>query len=201
MRQAAEQVGVSRQTMFRYIKEGRVSATLSHSGSKQIEVTELLRAFGTLQAETVTSTTHSDRSRQSHSDSMTSMSVTYQIELERLKAQLTLKTAELELAKERISELKDREHEATNEKNRFLTLIEQQSRLLAAPPKGRATPTKNSSTAAKRSAPTKRTTAPTKLSLQKIAEPVEKKEAKPKKNNLLKVKATSKTKKSMKNAK
>ena len=151
MRQAAEQVGVSRQTMFRHIKEGRVSATLSHSGEKQIEVTELLRAFGSLQAATVTPTTPSNRSRQSHSDSATPATVAYQIELERLRAQLEIKTAELDLAKERIAELKTREHGSQEEKNRLLTLIEQQSRLLAAP-------VKPQSTAVTRAVPAKPTT-------------------------------------------
>lgn len=135
VRQAAERVGISRQTMFRYIKEGRVSATLSHSGEKQIEISELLRAFGPLQQETVTTTTPRNRSRQSHSDTETQASISYQIELERLKAQLELKSSELELAKERIAELKTREHTAAEEKHRLLTLIEQQTRMLTAPPK------------------------------------------------------------------
>jgi len=131
--------------MFRYIKEGRVSATLSHSGEKQIEISELLRAFGALQPETVTPATARDSMRQSHRDSETPATVTYQIELERLKAQLELKTSELELAKERIAELKRREHTAGEEKNRLLTLIEQQTRLLVAPvptPKKKAVATK-----------------------------------------------------------
>lgn len=133
VRQAATRVGVSRQTMFRYIKEGRVSASLTHAGEKQINITELLRAFGSLQPETESHATISDRPRQSHNDSTTPVSVAYQIELEKLKAQLQLKTAELDLAKERISELKAREHVQADEKNRFLALIERQSLLLSAP--------------------------------------------------------------------
>ena len=133
VRQAAERVGISRQTMFRHIREGRVSATLSHSGQKQIEITELLRAFGALQAETVTPATTKDNPIQSQSDRVTPLAVSYQIEVERLKAQLTLKSSELELAKERITELKQREHDALAEKNRLLTLVEQQTRLLEAP--------------------------------------------------------------------
>jgi len=139
--------------MFRYIKEGRVSATLNHSGEKQIEISELLRAFGALQPETVTPATPRDNPRQSHRDSDTPVSVTYQIELERLKAQLELKCAELELAKERIAELKSREHTAGDEKNRLLTLIEQQTRLLTAPiqKKKASSPTKKA--AAKKPVP------------------------------------------------
>lgn len=139
--------------MFRYIKEGRVSATLSHSGEKQIDVSELLRAFGALQPETVTPATHRNNQRQPHSDRETPVSVTYQIELERLKAQLELKSAELELAKERIAELKNREHTAGEEKNRLLTLIEQQTRLLTAPIPKKKTPTPTKKAAEKKPVP------------------------------------------------
>lgn len=133
VRQAAERVGVSRQTMFRYIQQGKVSATLSHSGEKQIEISELLRVFGELQPETDTPTTPHNRLKQARRDSETTAITSYQIELERLKAQLELKSAELDLAKERIAELKSREHSAGEERNRLLTLIEQQSKLLMAP--------------------------------------------------------------------
>lgn len=135
VRQAAEQVGVSRQTMFRYIKEGKVSATLTNAGQKQIEVTELLRAFGSLQVETVTPATARDKQRQESTDhtTATATAISYQIEIAQLRAQLELKNSQLEIAQERISELKSREHEVSEEKNRLLTLIEQQSRLLTAP--------------------------------------------------------------------
>jgi len=132
VRQAAEQVGVSRQTMFRHIKDGRVSATVDRDGQKQIDVSELLRVFGELQSPIATAKTASDRSRQSQKLE-TTPGVAYQIELEKLRSQLELKAAELALAKERISELKSREHQVVEEKNRLLTLIEQQSRLLTGP--------------------------------------------------------------------
>ena len=132
VRQAAERAGVSRQTMFRHIKDGRVSATVDRDGQKQIDVAELLRVFGELQSPVAEPKTVSDRTRLTHK-SETVPSVAYQIELEKLRAQLELKAAELAMAKERISELKSREHQVVEEKNRLLTLIEQQSRLLAAP--------------------------------------------------------------------
>ena len=43
--------------MFRYIEQGRISATNNRAGQKQIAVSELLRVFGELQPETVTETT------------------------------------------------------------------------------------------------------------------------------------------------
>lgn len=63
VRQAAEQVGVSRQTMFRKIKDGTVSATVDHQGQKQIDSAELLRVFGALQAPGVAPATGNDRQR------------------------------------------------------------------------------------------------------------------------------------------
>ena len=139
VRQAAEQVGVSRQTMFRHIKDGRISATVDRDGQKQIDVAELLRVFGAIQSPVATAKTASDRSRLTQKNE-TAPSLTYQIELEKLRAQLELKAAELALAKERISELKSRENQVVEEKNRLLTLIEQQSRLLTAPTPKAPTP-------------------------------------------------------------
>lgn len=118
--------------MFRHIKDGRVSATVDRNGQKQIDVAELLRVFGQLQSPAATDGAVGDRSRLTQKNE-TVAGLGYQIELERLRAQLELKAAELAMAKERISELKSREHQVLEEKNRLLTLIEQQSRLLAAP--------------------------------------------------------------------
>lgn len=144
VRQAAEQVGVSRQTMFRHVKDGRVSATVDRDGQKQIDVAELLRVFGELQSPVATTKTANDRSRLTQKNE-TVPGLAYQVELEKLRAQLEFKAAELALAKERISELKSREHQVVEEKNRLLTLIEQQSRLLAAPAPKKTVPRKSAS--------------------------------------------------------
>lgn len=163
VRQAAERAGVSRQTMFRHIKDGKVSATVDRDGQKQIDVSELLRVFGELQSSTATAKTPSNSPRLTQKNE-TVPGFTYQIELEKLRAQLELKAAELALAKERISELKSREHQVVEEKNRLLTLIEQQSRLLSAPtPK---TPPRPPSIAKKAEAPKPKVTP------KKVTQPV-----------------------------
>ena len=54
LRQAAGQVGVSRQTVYRMVKEGKLTATTRHDGQKVVDTAELLRAFGRLTPETVT---------------------------------------------------------------------------------------------------------------------------------------------------
>ena len=130
--------------MFKYIRQGKVSATLGHDGQKQIDLSELIRAFGELKPDTGTSDYSSDsgnRGRQAPATANTSTTTALQLELERLKVHLQFKEAELVLAKERIDELKareldakHREREATEERMRMLGVIETQNRLLAAPP-------------------------------------------------------------------
>lgn len=49
LRDAARQVGVSRATIYRAVKEGRLSATVRpHDGQKLVDTAELLRVFGSL---------------------------------------------------------------------------------------------------------------------------------------------------------
>lgn len=162
VRDAAQRVGISRQTMFRYIKDGKISATTDRDGQKQIELTELLRVFGELQPETETPATPRNSPRPVSRDTATTPATTqYQMEILRLQAQLEIKTAELDLAKERINELKAAQHETSAEKNRFLEIIERQSLLLAAPKPARprtSTPAKKTTTARAAATPQKTTT-------------------------------------------
>lgn len=133
VRQAAEQVGVSRQTLFRKIKDGSVSATVDHQGQKQIDSAELLRVFGALQTPRVAGATGSDSPRLTQGKVATGVSPAIQVELERLRLQLEFKAAELAMAQQRIDELRQREREATAERDRLLSMLEQSTRLLAAP--------------------------------------------------------------------
>lgn len=139
VRQAAEKVGISRQTMFRNIKDGKVSATLDRDGQKQIDVSELIRVFGNLKSLSSKATVASDRSRLTQRSEATPAQP-YQVELEKLRVQLEFKELELSLARERIDELKVRETQAAHrerdileERNRLIGVIEQQNRLLVAP--------------------------------------------------------------------
>lgn len=164
VRDAADKVGVTRQTIFKYIRQGKISATLSRDGQKQIDVSELIRVFGELQQVTGTNGYSSDNRTLSPKSPATPTTVALQIELERMKSMLEFKQAELMLAKERIAELKDREaqvkereREAIDERNRLIGVIEQQGRLLAAPtpapPKPRAVKTAPASIAPKAMTP------------------------------------------------
>lgn len=134
VRDAALRAGVSRQTMFRYIEQGRISATNNRAGQKQIEVSELLRVFGELQPESVIETTNTTiRDSRRQVPSSLSVTATQQLEIAQLKGQLELATERLQMAQERISELKTTTHELSEEKGRLLTVIERQTLLLAAP--------------------------------------------------------------------
>ena len=65
VRQAAEKVGVTRQTIFKKISTGELSATNDHRGNKQIDVTELLRVYGKLQSNDSQTGTTANSQRQS----------------------------------------------------------------------------------------------------------------------------------------
>ena len=45
---AAKKVGLSRSSIYRLIDEGKISATTDHRGKKVVELTELLRVFGSI---------------------------------------------------------------------------------------------------------------------------------------------------------
>lgn len=152
VKEAAERVGVTRQTIFKKIKDGELSATINHRGNKQVDVSELLRVYGQLQSNDSQSSATVNKVRQSK---QSPASRDLQLELERSKMLLQMKDRELQLALERIDELKAREaemkqrdHASTEERMRLLGVIETQNRLLAAPAPKVATSTKPRTAAA-----------------------------------------------------
>lgn len=61
--EAASLVGVNRRTIYRYIKSGKLSSSVTHDNKSVIETSELLRVFGALsQPETENSPTGSQES-------------------------------------------------------------------------------------------------------------------------------------------
>jgi len=137
VRLAAERVGVTRQTLFKKIKDGELSATIDHRGNKQIDVSELMRVYGALLPNDSKTPATPNKARQSKTPAITS---DLQLDLERAKMELQFKERELQLAQERIDELrsreaenKQREREGIEERMRLLGVIETQNRLLAAP--------------------------------------------------------------------
>lgn len=127
---AALQVGVTRQTIFKAIKSGKLSATQNNRGHMQINVVELLRVYGELQSPDQVAQNKVNRAQQSPA---LPASASLQLEIERMKLLIERKDFELEQMRERVTELKTREQQANEERLRVFGLLEQQTRLLAAP--------------------------------------------------------------------
>lgn len=144
---AATKVGISRSSIYRLIDEGKLSATTDHRGKKVVELTELLRVFGSIgQDETGQNTPQEDRKNKPVNVSGTAIKtgqdtlVSAVQELERMRYQLQLKDMELklkdkelELMQDRLGDLRQATEQVSKEKNKLLEIIERQSLLLAAP--------------------------------------------------------------------
>ena len=149
---AAKKAGISRSSIYRLIDEGKLSATTDHRGKKVVELTELLRVFGSIQDETGQNKSQEEKKNKSVNISG-SISKTGQDtlvsaaqELERLRYQLQLKDMELklkdkelELVQERLGDMKQAVEQVGQEKNKLLEILERQTLLLAAPKPQRST--------------------------------------------------------------
>lgn len=144
IQQAADKVGVTRQTIYKKISDGVLSATIDRRGNKQIDVSELLRVYGNLSASDSQAKATVNKPRHVKTSSDTSL---LHLELERAQMQLQLKEKELQMAEERIADLKareaeskGREREALTEKQQLLAIIDRQTLLLAAPQPAKPAP-------------------------------------------------------------
>ena len=144
--EVAQRTGMARSSIYRLIDEGRLSATLDHRGRKCVELTEVLRVFGSIKNETGQEDNRQDTSnnsvrtaRMSNETGQDTITVLMQelaqarAELQFRSKELDLKDRELGLMQTRVNELKATNEQAITEKNRFLEIIERQSLLLAAP--------------------------------------------------------------------
>jgi len=144
--EVAQRTGMARSSIYRLIDEGRLSATLDHRGRKCVELTEVLRVFGSIKNETGQEDNTQDTSnnsvrtpRMSNETGQDTITALVQelaqarAELQFRSKELDLKDRELGLMQTRVAELKATNEQAITEKNRFLEIIERQSLLLAAP--------------------------------------------------------------------
>lgn len=127
---AALQVGVTRQTIFKAIKSGKLSATQNNRGHLQINVVELLRVYGELQSPEQVVKNKVDKVQQSP---VLPASAGLQLELERMKLLIERKDFELEQMREKVADLRAREQHANEERSRLFGIVERQTLLLAAP--------------------------------------------------------------------
>ena len=181
---AAKKAGISRSSIYRLIDEGKLSATTDRRGKKVVELSELLRVFGSIQEETEQDKTQENKKHNSGNVSripgktgQDTLFSTVQ-ELEHLRTQLQLKDMELrlkdkelELAHQRMQDLRQTSEQVNQEKSKLLNIIERQTLLLAAPKPPRVAsktiqappPAKKTAPAVKKatSAPMKKVVAPT----------------------------------------
>ena len=105
---AAKAAGISRPTLYRRIKSGQLSTVRQSDGTKGIDSAELLRVFGTLQADT----NHTVKSEHREIEDVLR---------ERIKG--LVRESELLLRENEL--LRTQLANAENEKNRLLGLLEQ----------------------------------------------------------------------------
>lgn len=127
--EAADRVGVSRQSIWRKCKTGTIPSTKDkRTGATVIQVVDLIAHYGDLQplatVNDATNATRNNKQEQRDNNSATLL----QLELERLRNELEEKRQELAELKREVREEKSQWIE---EKNWFKQLIERQSLLLA----------------------------------------------------------------------
>lgn len=132
---AAAHVGVTRQTIFKQIKAGKLSATQNRKGHLQVNVVELMRVHGELQSPEQVAKNRLNRQQQASPATATGA---LQLELERAKWELEKRDFELEKMREQVEDLKARERAATDERLRLFGIIERQTLLLSAPKAAKA---------------------------------------------------------------
>ena len=148
--EAARQVGVSRQSIYRMVKDGRLTATVRHDGQKVVDTAELLRVFGSLsprqspgQPETVA---QGDSPRQPATVTATPPALQAMTADERRReveiADREALRAELQAARERIRDVEGQLAEAKEREAKLMELAQSATRLLehrevlTQPPKG-----------------------------------------------------------------
>lgn len=143
LREAARQVCVSRQSIYRMVKDGRLTATVRHDGQKVVDTSELLRVFGNLSPRQSPETAApGDSPRQPATppivQAMTADERRREVEI----ADREALRAELQAARERIRDVEGQLTEAKEREAKLMELAQSATRLLehrevqAQPPKG-----------------------------------------------------------------
>ena len=123
VRQAAQHVGVTRQTINRHIRQGKLSATRDREGVQRIDSEELLRVYGEIKPVPAPPTGTSPSKLQAGPEQAT---VVLQVEIERLKAKLDAAEAMLAVAQERIAD-------GRSDRDKLMEILDRQSRMLTGP--------------------------------------------------------------------
>src|SRR5512147_3236176 len=122
LQRASELTGKSRSTIHRAMNAGRLSYERNEFGERLIDVSELQRLFGDVRPHGVKNDAAEDRG---HAE-----------QLAETRAQLELERAKNGLLAERVEELKGREAELREDRDRWRAQAEQATRLLTHQPAG-----------------------------------------------------------------
>lgn len=121
LREAAQALGLTRQHLYRLAGKGRISLVQRPDGSKGVDTSELLRAFGRLnpppEGDATGDTRHGSQMRREATPSATA------VQTAMMEAELAAAKAALKVAEERLAEAKERE-------SKLLELLVSQTRLL-----------------------------------------------------------------------
>ena len=94
--EAATLVGITRSTLFRHIREGRVTSTLSNDGDKIVDTAELIRVYGELQPAPKAHSAHCDKPTPKEAQIVSAVA-------------LAVLEAKLEAAEAQLAEMRERE--------------------------------------------------------------------------------------------
>ena len=130
MTQAAKLAGVSRVTIYKHAKAGKISVHMEQDGSRTVDVAELERVYGTLhKPEMLTETVNTLQTETSR------VVLILQEQMKRLEHELDRMRQERDAERE----AREREREkAERERERLHTIIEKQTLLLPQPKKMQA---------------------------------------------------------------
>jgi len=132
--QAAKAAGISRATMNRHIKRGKVSVTQKPTGEKCIDPAELVRVYGQLKTQHDTGSETPKRDTLIQHETPKSVSLTQ--EIDRLRHENDALKNDLKVEREKRDDERDRLlREFGFERDRFLRIIERQALALPEPKK------------------------------------------------------------------
>ena len=128
LREAAAAVGVTRQTIYRHTKSGKLSAVTRDDGTQGVDTSELLRVFGKLRDPATVTQDGNRESRDGNGDSL------LHGEVEALKRALAV-------AESALAQAAERERAMLDERAKMLDMLDRQTRLLAHQPPAPPLPT------------------------------------------------------------
>ena len=128
LREAAAAVGVTRQTIYRHTKSGKLSAVTRDDGTQGVDTSELLRVFGKLRDPATVTQDGNRESRDGNGDSL------LHGEVEALKRALAV-------AESALAQAAERERGMLEERAKMLDMLDRQTRLLAHQPPAPPLPT------------------------------------------------------------